>query len=175
MNALKQILKWTLICLLAFCTFNLFISPNYKIQRTITINVPAYVVFEEVTDLQTWPTWATWWQKDTTITIEYTGARYGVNSKISWTGIDGFGSLKITAVSFTDSVNTELNFEGMPPVYGIWNFKETDEGTYITWRMKGEMPFFMRFMTMFFNDMLGPDIEAGLQALKAKCESMPSR
>ena len=175
MNALKQILKWTLICFLAFCTFNLFISGKYKMQRSITIDAPAYVVFGEVTDLQTWHTWATWWEKDTTIVTEYTGERYGKDAKMSWTGVDGFGSLEITAVSFADSINTELNFEGMPPAYGFWNFEENEEGTHITWGMKGEMPFFMHFMTMFFDAMAGPDFEAGLQGLKEKCESLPSR
>ena len=140
-------------------------------QRSIIIDAPAYVVYGEVTDLQTW---ATWWEKDTTITTEYSGARYG-GPKMSWTGVDGFGSLEITSVSFADSVNTELNFEGMPPTYGFWNFKETGEGAQVIWGMKGEMPFFMHFMTMFFDAMVGPDFEAGLKGLTEKSESMPSR
>lgn len=144
-------------------------------QRSITIDAPAYVVYSEVTDLQTWHTWANWWEKDTTIVTEYTGERYGKDAKMSWTGVDGFGSLEITTVSFADSINTELNFEGMPPAYGFWNFEENEEGTHITWGMKGEMPFFMHFMTMFFDAMAGPDFEAGLQGLKEKCESLPSR
>ncbi|MFT4903005.1 MAG: putative membrane protein [Thalassomonas sp.] len=171
MNALKQILKWTLICFLSFCTFNLFIPGEYKMQRSITINAPAYVVYGEVTDLQTWPTWATWWD-DSTIVTEYSGARYGDDSKMDWAGeVAGIGSLEITAVSFADSINTELNFDGIPPAYGFWKFEETEDATHVTWGMKGEMPFFMHFMTMFFDAMAGPDFEAGLAGLKEVCEN----
>ena len=54
MNPLKQILKWTLIFLLSFTTFNLFISG--KIEVSIEIEAPVVIVYEKVTDLQTWPT-----------------------------------------------------------------------------------------------------------------------
>ena len=60
MNALKQILKWTLIFLLSFTTFNFFISG--KIEVSIEIEAPVVIVYEKVTDLQTWPTWAPWWK-----------------------------------------------------------------------------------------------------------------
>ena len=51
MQAGKIILKWALILVLAFTTFNWFISPDYKIERSIEINVPTYIVYEQVTDL----------------------------------------------------------------------------------------------------------------------------
>ena len=51
MKALKQILKWALITMLAFTSFNLFISPDYKLERSVEINVPAYIIYEQVTDL----------------------------------------------------------------------------------------------------------------------------
>ncbi len=176
MNPLKQILKWALICLLAFISFNFFISKEYKVERSIDINIPSYVVYGEVTDLQTWQHWGVWWKNDTTIVTEYSGARYGDDSKMSWTGIDGKGSLEITAVSFADSIDTELNFEGMPPAYGSWKFETLENGmTKVTWGMEGEMPFFTRFLTLFFDGMLGADFEAGLLSLKEKCENMPSR
>ena len=175
MKAGKQILKWALITIIAFTTFNLFISSDYNVERTIEINSPSYVVYGEVTDLQTWKDWAVWWEKDTSITTEYSGERYGNNSKMTWEGIDGKGSLEIKAVSFSDSINTELLFEGMPPAYGFWRFEDLDGSTKVTWGMKGEMPFFMSFMTLFFDKMVGGDFEKGLAGLKEVCENMPVR
>ena len=176
MNAIKQILKWTLICLLAFTSFNLFISGDYQVERSTTINAPAYVVYGEVTDLQTWKDWAVWWKKDTTIVTEYSGARYAANSAMTWTGVDGNGSLKVTSVSFADSITTEIIFDGMSTAYGSWYFESlAGGGTKVSWGMKGEMPFFMHFLTLFFDDMIGADFEAGLAGLKEKCESIPSR
>ena len=64
MKALMQILKWALITMLAFTSFNLFISPEYKVERSVEINVPTYIVYEQVTDLRQWENWAIWWKKD---------------------------------------------------------------------------------------------------------------
>jgi hypothetical protein len=52
MKALMQILKWALITMLAFMSFNLFISSEYKIERSVEINVPSYIVYEQITDLR---------------------------------------------------------------------------------------------------------------------------
>lgn len=161
---------------MAFCTFNLFISADYQVERSIEINVPSYVVFAEVTDLHSWPNWAIWWKQDSAVVIEYTGERYGNNSKMSWDGKEaGKGTLEIIGVSFTDSINTKLIFDGMDPAYGYWLFTETDGTTKVVWGMKGEMPFFMRFMTLFFDVIAGKDLEEGLKGLKERCESFPSR
>ena len=169
MNALKQILKWTLICLLAFTSFNFFISG--KIETSIEIEVPAYVVYGEVTNLETWPTWAAWWKKDTTMTTEYSDVKNGLGAKMSWVGLDGSGSLEIVETTFAQSIKNELLFDEMPPSYGIWKFESTENGTKVTWGFQDEMPFFLHFMQLFIT----PDLEEGLQGLKAKCESMPSR
>ena len=176
MTALKKICKWVLITVLAFCTFNLFISEDYQVERSIEINVPSYVVYAEVTDLQSWLNWAIWWKQDSALVIEYTGERYGKNSKMSWDGKEaGKGTLEIIGVSFTDSINTKLIFDGMDPAYGYWRFLETDGTTKVVWGMKGEMPFFMRFMTLFFDAIVGKGFEEGLKGLKERCESFPSR
>ena len=174
MTALKKIFKWMLITVLAFYTFNLFISADYQVERSIEINVPSYVVYAEVTDLQSWPNWAIWWKQDSTLVTEYTGERYGNNSRMSWDGKEaGKGTLEIIAVSFADSINTELIFDGMDPAYGYRRFTETDGTTKVVWGMKGEMPFFVRFITLFFDAMVGKDFEEGLKGLKERCESFP--
>ena len=46
MKAGKIILKWALILVLAFTTFNWFISPDYKVERSVEIDVPTYIVYD---------------------------------------------------------------------------------------------------------------------------------
>ena len=167
MNAIKKILKWTLICLLAFTSFNFFISG--KIETSIEIEAPADVVYEKVTDLQTWPTWAAWWKKDSTMTTVYSGEKSGLGAKMSWSGIDGGGSLEIVETTFAQSIKNELLFEGTPPSYSIWTFEETAMGTRVTWSFQDELPFYVHFMQLF----ISPELEEGLIGLKKLCESMP--
>ena len=164
MNPLKQILKWTIICLLSFTTFNFFISG--KIEASIEIEAPADVVYEKVADLLTWPTWAAWWKKDSTMTTIYSGEKSGLGAKMSWSGIDGGGSLEIIEANFAINLKNELIFEGMPPSYSIWTFEEIDSGTRVTWSFQEELPFYVHFMQLF----ISPELEEGLIGLKKRCE-----
>ena len=58
---------------------------------------------------------------------------------------------------------------------GFWQFDAIDGGTKVTWGMNGEMSFFSRFMTLFFDKMAGPDFDKGLAGLKEVCENIPAR
>ena len=164
MNPLKKILKWTLIFLLSFTTFNFFISG--KIEVSIEIEAPVVIVYEKVTDLQTWPTWAPWWKKDSTMTTVYSGKRRSLGAKMSWIGIDGGGNLEIVEANFTKKLKNELIFEGMPPSYHIWTFEETAKGTRVTWSFQDELPFYVHFMQLFITT----ELEEGLIGLKKSCE-----
>ena len=79
MKAGRIILKWMLITMLAFTTFNLFISSDYEFERSIEIESPIDSVYNQVSDLHNWPNWAVWWKKDSTIFTEYFGEKSGLN------------------------------------------------------------------------------------------------
>ena len=161
MIALKQILKWTIICLLSFTTFNFFISG--KIEASILIEAPADVVYEKVADLQTWSTWR---KKDSTMTTVYSGEKSGLGAKMSWSGIDGSGSVEIVKANYAKNLKNELIFDGMLPTYSVWNFEETAVGTRVTWNLQDELPFYVHFMQLFIT----PELERGLVGLKNRCE-----
>lgn len=174
MKAGKQILKWTLITIISFTTFNLFISSDYEFERSIEINVPPHVVYEQVTNLKTWQNWAVWWKQDTAMITTFSGENTGVGARMDWVGSDGKqGGLEIVSCSF-EGMETKLDFGSMSPT-GVWRFETIESGTKVSWGMKGEMPFFMSFMTLFFDKMAGPDFENGLLGLKEYCEKIPSR
>ena len=167
---MKKILKWALIVVLAFTTFNWFISPDYKIERSIEINVPTYIVYEQVTDLHQWENWAIWWKQDTAMITNYSGEERGLGAKMIWTSdVVGDGDLEIVECS-SQGIKTKLAWGN-----GSWHFEETENGTNVSWSMSGKMPFLMSFMTMFIEDMVAPDFEKGLAGLKEVCESLPAR
>ena len=170
MNVLKKILKWALIVVLAFTTFNWFISPDYKIERSIEINVPTYIVYEQVTDLHQWENWAIWWKQDTAMITNYSGEERGLGAKMIWTSdVVGDGDLEIIECS-SQGMKTKLAWGN-----GSWHFEETENGTNVSWSMSGKMPFLMSFLTMFIEDMVAPDFEKGLAGLKEVCESLLAR
>jgi hypothetical protein len=81
----------------------------------------------------------------------------------------GDGDLEIIECS-SQGMKTKLAWGN-----GSWHFEETENGTNVSWSMNGKMPFLMSFMTMFIEDMVGPDFEKGLAGLKEVCESIPAK
>ena len=170
MKAGRIILKWMLITMLAFTTFNLFISSDYEFERSIEIEAPIDTVYNQVADLHNWPNWAVWWKNDSTIVTEFNEVKSDKGASMKWKGEEvGTGGLEIVSCSKKEGIEIKLHLGSMTP-NGIWKFKEIDGGTEVTWRMKGEMPFFIRFMTLFMDKMAGPDLEQGLKNLKEVCE-----
>ena len=164
MKAVRQILKWSLITIIAFTTFNWFISG--KIESSIEINAPIDQVYSKVIDLQSWSSWAVWWERDSTMISKYSGKVSGKGAKMSWESIDGNGSLEILDCLYPESIYNELTFEGMPSYYGVWSFEETESGTKVTWGFRDELPFFIHFMQL----LLSSDLKEGLEGLKKICE-----
>ena len=169
MKAGRIILKWMIITMLSFTTFNLFISSDYEFERSIEIESPIDSVYNQVADLHNWPNWAVWWKNDSTIVTEFNEVTRGEGASMKWKGEEvGTGGLEIVACS-PDRIEIKLHLGSMTP-NGIWQFKEIDGGTKVTWKMKGEMPLFIRFITLFMDKMAGPDLEQGLKKLKEVCE-----
>jgi uncharacterized protein YndB with AHSA1/START domain len=164
MKAVRQILKWSLITIIAFTTFNGFISG--KIESSIEINAPIEQVYFKVIDLKSWSTWAVWWQRDSTMTTKYNGDVPGKGSKISWKSREGNGSLEILDCLYPESIYNKLSFAGMPSYYGVWSFEEIESGTKVTWEFRDELPFFIHFMQL----LISPDLKEGLEGLKEVCE-----
>ena len=105
----------------------------------------------------------------------YSGAERGLGAKMNWIDSDQIkGTLEITSCSL-EVMETQLNFDSFPVAYGFWKFDTINGGTKVTWSMNGEMSFFSRFMTLFFDKMAGPDFDKGLAGLKEVCENMPAR
>ncbi|MBT7620010.1 MAG: SRPBCC family protein [Flavobacteriales bacterium] len=171
MKAVRIILKWMIISMLSFTTFNLFISSEYEFDRSIEIESPIDSVYNQLSDLHNWPNWAVWWKNDSTIVTEYFREKSGKGASMKWKGEEvGVGGLKIVDCN-KEEIEIKLNLGDMTPS-GFFKFEEINGGTKVTWRMKGEMPFFIRFMTLFMDKMAGPDLEEGLKRLKDVCEGV---
>ena len=97
-------------------------------------------MYSEVVDLNKWKYWSIWIKEDTTITVEYSSNNIGENSKMILDSGDGTVSLEIKSISPTDSINTELFFEGYHHM-DFWKFEDLGESTKVSWKITGEIHF----------------------------------
>ena len=167
MNAGRQILKWIVVFMLSFTTFNLFLSG--EVESKIEIEASPETVYNQIVNLQNWQNWAIWWKEDTTLTTSFfSDSVIGEGSSMTWRGVKYNGSLKIIDCIDNKLIRYEvfLGNDSTMSSYAIWEFEEVDNGTYVSWRFQEKLPFFIRFMSFF----VVPDLDLGLQNLKELCE-----
>jgi len=97
------------------------------------------VIWDQVNCLENWEFWDTWHQ-DTNMTGSYEGPECGVGAKNVWTyknSEDG-GSQTIVESKDYEYIKTELAFVGMGTATSEFFFEKTEEGTKVTWNLKGD-------------------------------------
>ncbi|MDG1260574.1 MAG: SRPBCC family protein [Flavobacteriales bacterium] len=178
MKLLKGLLIIVLIILGIGTVLALLGPKEFKTERSIVINAPSSMVYNNVVDFNNWAAWSPWANKDTTMVTTVEGAP-GVGSKMSWTSAEsGNGNQELTEAVANESINTQLTFSDWEGTsYANWKFEEVEEGTKVTWSMDGgELPFFGRAFMMVMDGVgrLETDYDEGLASLKTIIEAMPT-
>jgi len=170
MKALKYILFLLLIVIIGLSIY-VAVQPNsFEVTRERTINAPAAVIYNNLIDFKNWETWSPWKEKDPDSKITYPEQTKGVGGSFSWEDKDGIGSMKTLSTTPNISIEQEMQFDDYQPSKVNWTFApSTDEGTKVTWQIKGDkLPFIFKAFAAFsggFDNMIGPDFERGLEKL----------
>jgi effector-binding domain-containing protein len=177
MKILKYILYGILAIVVIFLLIAAFASNKVKVERSITINAPADVVFANVKTLRNMQEWSPWAELDPKMEVTYTGNDGEVSSTSSWKGNKdvGSGTQTITAVG-DNRVEMEVAFkEPFESKAQSYVIVEKGDDTKATWGFESETPFPWNAMHVFMDmdAMLGKDFEKGLTKLKALSEGGP--
>lgn len=151
MKALKAILGILGVIVAIYLIMCLMGRADWGGAASMEMDAPAHIVYNKVSDLETWSDWGPWMRDDPDMEIKMEEQRKGKGASYSWVSKMGPGSLTILDAEPNKSMNTKLTFEGMGDSYGDWKFEETDGKTNVTWGMESEMemPFLMRGMALF--------------------------
>ncbi|WP_268848822.1 SRPBCC family protein [Flavobacterium aestivum] len=139
----------SVIALLLFVA--LFISNDYTVSVSTTINKPRQEVFDYVKIVKNQENYSVWVMQDPNVKMTYEGTDGTVGFKASWDSKDdnvGAGSQKITAVS-EDRIDVDLHFER--PMKGDDKASTllepiSDNQTKITAEFYGHSPYPMNLM-----------------------------
>lgn len=168
-----KILKYILLLILALVVIGVimaFMQPDkYDVSRSRVIKAPAKVIYDNVIDFKTWDKWGPWMELDPEMEMTYNDVSAGVGGGYSWKSeSQGNGSMKTLFATENASIDQEIIFEDMDPSTVYWKFDEVEEGTNVTWGMKGDAPFMFRLIAAVsggFEKMLAPMYEDGLEKL----------
>jgi effector-binding domain-containing protein len=169
MKLLKRVLILLVVVLVVGLLYVVMQPSDYDVKRSHIIKAPLATVFNTVNDLKTWEKWGPWHDEDSTIVVTYGEKTIGVGANDSWTSKQGPGKMKTVAVEENKSIHQVLQFGDYEPTDIYWEFKETETGTEITWRMQeSKAPFFFKLFAAFsggWDAMFGEMEAKGLENL----------
>ncbi|MEM6686449.1 MAG: SRPBCC family protein [Bacteroidota bacterium] len=169
MKILKYVLLLLLVVLVAGAIYVATRPNSFEVTRSKVIKAPAAMIFNNVSDFKNWEVWNPWMEKDSTIKASYPEQTAGIGGSYSWTGKDGGGSMKNIAMVANQSLEQELKFDDFDPSTVTWKLEEVEDGTHVTWTMKGDNIGFMfkAILALYggMDNMVGPDYQKGLENL----------
>ena len=161
-----------------------------SLERSITVNSSADVVYAEVNNLKTFNKWSPWFQADPNAEYVWEGGSTGVGAKMTWYSEDknvGNGFMTIVESTPASFVKYEMGFdqngnkdftdEGDEKPYASMIIEESSDQTNVTWtfEISGISTFNVgsKMMVLALDMFLGPFYEKGLLSLKDRIENRP--
>lgn len=156
-----------------------FLPSKIHVERSLQMNAPAEVVFEQVNTLKNWEKWSPWHRIDPNMKLTYEGPESGNGASYSWQSEHknvGDGKLTIVKSVPYDSIFVDMDFLENGKATGSYVFTKQDGGILVTWGMDSDMGMnpIGRIFGLFMDKMIGKDFEQGLQNLKQVSESTPA-
>lgn len=145
---------------------------EFSASRSTNINASPAKVFEQLNCQKNFNNWSPWAKLDPNCNTTFSGPDSGVGSCIEWNGNGKVGAGKMTIVESkpNELVKNELQFyKPMKATNsGIFELKEVEGTTQLTWSMVGRSNFIAKAMSLVMNceKMIGKNFEDGFKNLK---------
>jgi hypothetical protein len=179
MGIIKKILV-VLILIIASVLIAAYFMPNkYAVEKEITINQPTDSVFNYVRSLKNQNQFSVWANIDPKMKSSITGTDGSVGAISAWESKVkevGVGEQEITKINEDKRIDFALRFK-QPYEDTAIGFMSTDavaaNETKVKWGISGEIAYPMNIMLPFMkiDEMIGNDLQKGLENLKVKMEN----
>lgn len=178
MKHLKLIGAFLLCVVITIVLLSFFMATSQKVEKSITINAPAAVIFEQVVKLESFNNWSVWNREDSSVQHTLTGVDGTVGAATSWKGhpeISGEGKMEITSIEKDKKVAHAINFikPRKNKAISVLLLIETDRGiTTVTWQFTMATPRPWNIFNLFYSmdKEMGKDFEDSLLLLKKLIE-----
>lgn len=176
MNTISKIFLGISIIFSLFMVSGFLLPASYQISRSVQINAPHSLIYEQINDLKKWPEWTVWnTQTDPSLVLQYGSISVGEGASWQWNAEQmGNGTLKIVKSYPLEGVQYKLSMnEGRMEIDGNIKIEIIDSTqTKVIWLMHGALgnnPV-RRYLGLMMNKWLAPDLEQNLEKLKNKIE-----
>ena len=182
---MKKVGFVVLLLLAAFVVTGYLLPKQVHIERSITVNRPASMMFEILNSYRYFNEWSPWADRDPNAEFVISGPESGVGARMSWIGepqLVGSGWQEIIASEPYEQVNIKLDFDAQGIADTGFKLVSQGDATHITWFFDSDLTagvnfldsFLARYFGLLFDRWVGGDYELGLANLKQFAESLPA-
>ncbi len=181
---MKKVGLIVLFLLTAFVVTGFLLPKQVHIERTITVDRPATMMFELLNSYRYYNEWSPWAERDPKAEFAISGPDSGVGARMSWIGepqLVGSGWQEIVASKPYERIDIKLDFDAQGLADTGFILVPHDGATRITWFFDSDLTegvklpdsFLARYFGLLFDRWVGGDYEKGLANLKKFAESLP--
>jgi effector-binding domain-containing protein len=155
-----------------------FLFPrNVKMERSLTINAPAEMIYDQVTNLYNWNSWSPWHRLDPEMKTEYQNGGIGEGASYSWTSEQksvGNGKLTISYAHAFDTIKTAMDFGPEGTATADFYLNQTDAGIETIWSFETDMGAspIARWIGVMMKVMIEKSYDEGLKNLDSVCQQL---
>ena len=168
MKAMKNIFFGLIGLIMLASIIGLLALPRIStVERSLVMQAPAEVIFNQVNDLKKNAAWTPW--KDPTMVVTYGSVFEGKGATSSWVSEKmGSGTMTIAESVPFSAIHVDLDFGGMGTAKVLWTFVSEGENVKVTEVMTSDagMNPAKRWMSLLTEKMIGSAYEKGLASLK---------
>ncbi len=172
MKTMKILFVIIVVITAGFLVWAIFLPSEVDVDKSIEINAPIELVFNNVNNFRTWDKWSPW--KDTVFQTAFTGDSTGVGSVMIWRSKRiGNGEQKILISDFGKHIQTELKYEGGSAAKSDIYFEQVGEKVKVSWKFKSNQGFSYplgRFVAYFLQKGMDHNYSLALENLKTYSE-----
>ncbi len=181
---MKKVGLVILFLLAAFVITGFLLPKQVHIERSITVDRPASMMFEILNGYRYFNDWSPWAHRDPNAEFVVSGPEAGVGARMSWVGdpqLVGSGWQEIVASEPYQSIRIKLDFDAQGIADTGFTLLPQGDSTRITWFFDSDLTegvnfvdsFLARYFGLLFDRWVGGDYEQGLANLKRFAESLP--
>ncbi|MFD1095177.1 SRPBCC family protein [Salegentibacter chungangensis] len=174
MKILKYLLFLILIIIIAGSIYVATKDGEFQVEQTKVIEAPREMVYNEVNNYKNWENWEPWSQESEDMVVNYFEKTKGEGAGYMWKSEDmGDGQIRTTEATPFSKINQIISFDtpfGETSSQVYWEFEEAENGTKVTWGMKGEQSFTEKLIFSFqdqsISEMMLPMFDKGLENME---------
>lgn len=163
-----------LLFMAVFFGLGLWLPDRYTVEHSCIIERPHEEVYAFVSDVRNRYRWDPI-TADSTVTYSFTYREDRIGSSWRWEGRrSGSGILTIETMQPNELIRDRfvLRIPVLIEADFTWLFTDLENMTRVTWRAEGELDYPVgRVVGFFIEDLLGPDLDSGLERLKRVMEA----